>query len=53
MERVESLETTDEVMKNRLIIRRYLRELITNQKRLAEKLQEQGILDSQGKPIQK
>lgn len=46
MERVESLEKTDEVMKNRLIIRRYLRELITNQKRLAEKLQEQGILDS-------
>ena len=52
MERVESLEKTDEVMKNRLIIRRYLRELITNQKRLAEKLQQQGILDKEGKLIQ-
>lgn len=34
MERVPEFETEDEVMPNRLILRRYLKELVVNQKRI-------------------
>ena len=34
MERVEDFETEEEIMPNRLKLRRYLRELVSNQKRI-------------------
>ena len=41
MERVEQFETEEEVFKNRLALRKYLRELILNQKRVIQKLVEE------------
>ena len=38
MDRIEQFETEDEVFQNRLSIRKYLRELVLNQKRVINNL---------------
>jgi hypothetical protein len=52
MSRVEDFESCEEVMGNRLKVRRYLRELVLNQKRIVKAVSEQvdedvvGVLEN-------
>ena len=49
MQRVDEFETEEEVFPNRLALRKYLRELILNQKRVIQKLVEEDETESNKK----
>ena len=52
MERIEEFETEDEVFQNRLSLRKYLRELVLNQKRVIYQLfDKQGGGESSGNSV--